>query len=77
MFVEKIVEAIGREVGVRDGKVAGPPFADDFIGMPDTPEGLQKQIDVAIRFARKWRLLAIVNKSAVTISNKNDVVRQL
>ncbi|CAB1101908.1 unnamed protein product [Ectocarpus sp. CCAP 1310/34] len=46
-------------------------FADDFVGMSDTPEGLQLQIDAAKKFTDKWRLSANVQKSAVMVCNEN------
>ncbi|CAB1106369.1 unnamed protein product [Ectocarpus sp. CCAP 1310/34] len=46
-------------------------FADDFVGMSDTPEGLQLQIDAAKKFTDKWRLSANVQKSAVMVCNES------
>ncbi|CAB1104848.1 unnamed protein product [Ectocarpus sp. CCAP 1310/34] len=46
-------------------------FADDFVGMSDTPEGLQLQIDAAKKFTDKWRLSANVQKSAVMVCNED------
>ena len=45
-------------------------FADDVVGMSDTPEGLQLQIDAAKEFTDKWRLSANVKKSAVMVCNE-------
>ena len=40
-------------------------FADDFVGISDSKESLQKLLDVVYRYCSKWRLRANVNKSAV------------
>lgn len=41
--------------------------------MSDTPEGLQKQIDAATEFCRKWILLANVKKCAVVVCNDSKI----
>ena len=33
-------------------------FADDFVGVSDSMESLQKLIDVVHRYCNKWRLKA-------------------
>ncbi|CAB1121568.1 unnamed protein product [Ectocarpus sp. CCAP 1310/34] len=50
-----VVEAVrkGVKVGDTETSVSGMLFADDFVGMSDTPEGLQLQIDAAKKFADK------------------------
>ncbi|CAB1102257.1 unnamed protein product [Ectocarpus sp. CCAP 1310/34] len=55
----EVVEAVrkGVKVGDTETSVSGMLFADDFVGMSDTPEGLQLQIDAATKFNNKWRLL--------------------
>ena len=70
----KVVEAVGEGVEVGDHSVSGLLFADDFVGMADTPEGLQKQIDAALKFTRKWRLSANVKKCAVMICNEVEPI---
>ncbi|CAB1096931.1 unnamed protein product [Ectocarpus sp. CCAP 1310/34] len=69
----EVVEAVrkGVKVGDTETSVSGMLFADDFVGMSDTPEGLQLQIDAAKKFTDKWRLFANVKKSAVMICNEN------
>ena len=48
-------------------------FADDFVvGIAETPEGLQKQIEKALEYTRKWRVTANVNKSAILVSNDDN-----
>ena len=37
-------------------------FADDVVGISETPEGLQKQKEKAQENAGKWRVVANVNK---------------
>ena len=37
-------------------------FADDFVGVSDSKESLQKLIDVVHGYCNKWRLKAIVSK---------------
>ena len=44
-------------------------FADDFVGLSDSKEQLQKLIDVVY----KWRLKANVTKSVVMVFAKEDV----
>ena len=39
-------------------------FADDFVGVSDSRESLQKLIDVVHGYCNKWRLKANVSKSA-------------
>ena len=48
-------------------------FADDFIGVSDSKESLQKLIDVVYSYRSKWRLRTNVIKSAVIVFSK-DVV---
>ena len=42
-------------------------FADDFVGVSDSRESLQKLIDVVHGYCNKWRLKANVSKSAVMV----------
>ena len=48
-------------------------FADDFVGVSDSKESLQKLIDVVYSYCSKWRLQANVNKSAVIAFSKDAV----
>ena len=45
-------------------------FADDFVGLSDSKEQLQKLIDVIYSYCSKWRLKANVTKSAVLVFTK-------
>ena len=40
-------------------------FANDFVGVSDSKESLHKLIDVVYSYCSKWRLRAILSKSAV------------
>ena len=48
-------------------------FADDFVGVSDSKESLQKLIDVVYSYCSKWRLRANVIKSAVMVFSKDAV----
>ena len=54
----KAVEAAKQEVKVGEDMVSGLMFADDFVGLAETPDGLQEQIEKAIEYTRKWRVTA-------------------
>ena len=54
MIVE--VEAAKKGVTMGENTVLGLMFADDFVGIPETPEGLQKQIGKALEYTRRWRV---------------------
>lgn len=47
-------------------------FADDFVGLSDTPEGLQMQINAAKEFCDKYRLSGNVAKCAVMGCNEDE-----
>ena len=51
----------------------GMLFADDFVGVSDSKESLQKLIDVVYSYCCKWRLRANVIKSAVMVFSKDAV----
>ena len=55
------VEAAKQGATVGEETVSGLMFMDDFVGISETPEGLQKQIEKAIEYARKWRVTARKN----------------
>ena len=46
-------------------------FADDFVGVGDSKESLQKLIDVVHSYCSKWRLRTSVSTSAVIIFSKD------
>ena len=54
-------------------KVSGVMFADDFVGISETPEGLQKQIEKALEYTRKWRVTANIKTCPVVVCNEDKV----
>ena len=64
-------EAAKQGVMVGGDTVSRLMFADDFVGISETPEGLQKQIEKALEYARKWRVTANVKKCAVVVCNED------
>ena len=46
-------EAAKQGVMVGGDTVSRLMFADDFVGISETPEGLQKQIEKALEYTRK------------------------
>ena len=48
-------------------------FADDFVGVSESRESLQKLIDVVYGYCNRWRLKANVGKSAVMVFSKDKV----
>ena len=62
----------GLGVQLNNGKsIGGLLFADDFVGMSDLRENLQKLIDVVHKFCNQWRLKANVSKCAVVVFSKS------
>ena len=53
--------------------MSGLMFADDFVGISEIPEGLQKQIEKAAEYTRKWRVTANVKTCAVVVCNEDEV----
>ena len=47
--------------------IGGLLFADDFVGVSNSEEELQRLINVAHAYCCKWRLKANVSKSAVVV----------
>ena len=69
------VEAARQGATVGQGTVSGLMFADDFVGISETPEGYSqlKQIEKALEYTRKWRMTANVKKRAVVFCNEDKV----
>ena len=67
------VEAAKQGVTVGEDTVSELMFADGFVGISETPEGLQKQIEKALEYTRKWRVTANVKKCAVVVCNEDKV----
>ena len=74
MILLKEVEQAELGIQLNSGKaVGGMLFADDFVGVSDSKESLQKLIDVVYSYCSKWRLRANVIKSAVMVFSKDAV----
>ena len=70
----KDVEQAELGIQLSSGKrVGGMLFADDFVGVSDSRESLQKLRDVVHGYCNMWRLKANVSKSAVMVFSKNSV----
>ena len=70
----KEVEQTGLGIQLSSGKtVGGMLFADDFVGIIDSKESLQKLLDVVYSYCSKWRLRTNVSKSAVMVFSKDAV----
>ena len=68
------VEQAGLGIELSDGgRVGGLLFADDFVGVSESGEQLQRVIDVVHSYCRKWRLKANVSKSAAMTFGKGSV----
>ena len=69
VFINDLLKDVEQaELGIQlsSGKrVGGMLFTDDFVGVSDSRESLQKLIDVVHRYCSKWRLKANVSKSVV------------
>ena len=48
-------------------------FANDFAGVRESRESLQKLTDVVYRYCNRWRLKANVGKSAMMVFSKDRV----
>ena len=73
-YLLKEVEQTGLGIQLSSGKtVGGMLFADDFVGISDSKESLQKLLDVVYTYCSKWRLRANVSKSAVMVFSKDAV----
>ena len=74
VFVNDLLKDVEQaELGIQlsSGKrVGGMLFADDFVGVSDSRESLQKLIYVVHGYCNKWRLKANVSKSAVMVCKR-------
>ena len=79
VFINDLLKEVEQaELGIQlsSGKtIGGMLFADDFVGVSDSKESLQKLIDVVYTcsYCSKWRLQANVIKSAVMVFSKDAV----
>ena len=76
VFINDLLKEVEKaELGIHlgeGGRIGGLLFADDFVGLSDSKEQLQKLIDVVyIAIYCKWRLK--VTKSAVMVFTKEAV----
>ena len=60
-------------VTVGEDKVSRLMFVDDFVGISEAPEGLQKQIGKALEYTRKRSVTANVQTCAVVVCNEHKV----
>ena len=47
-------------------------FADDFVGLSDSNEGLQDMINVVYAYSKKWHFEANVTKCAIIVVFRNE-----
>ena len=68
------VEAAKQGVTVGEDALSRLMFADDSVWTSETPEGLQKQIEKALEYTRKWRVTANLKRcAAVVVCNEGKV----
>ena len=67
------VESARQEVTMGEYTVSGLMLADDFVGISETPEGLQKQVEKALEYTTKWRVAANVEQCTVVVCNEDKV----
>ena len=65
VHINDLIVAVAAKQGVTmgDDTVSGSMFADDFVGISETPKGLQKQVEKAPAYTRKWRVTANVKNA--------------
>ena len=64
----KAVEEAGLGIEISSGKrIGGMLFADDFVGVSESRESLQKLFDVVYGYYNKWTLKTNVGKSALMV----------
>ena len=77
VFINDLLKEVEKaELGIHlgeGGRIGGMLFADDFVGLSDSKEQLQKLIDVVYSYCNKWRLKANVTKSVVMVYTKEAV----
>ena len=68
IFVDGLVKEIESKVSSLPSlQLNGLLFADDFVGLSDSKEGLQDMINVVHAYSKKWCFEANVTKSAVVV----------
>lgn len=63
----KAMEAGKQGSKVRKDTGSGSMFADNILELLETPEELQKRIEKALEYTRKWRVTANFKKRAVVV----------
>ena len=69
------VESAKQGVTMGGDTMSGLMIVDDFVGMSETPEGLQEQIEKALEYTRKWRVVANVKTRAGVVRNEVRCIR--
>ena len=67
------VESAKQGVTMGGDTISGLMLVDDFVGMSETPEGLQEQIEKALEYTRKCRVIANVKTRAGVVRNEDKV----
>ena len=68
IFIDGLMKEIERTVpSLPSLEFNGLLFADDFVGLSDSEQGLQALIDVIFTYSKKWRFEANVAKCAVVV----------
>ena len=68
IFIDGLMKEIERTVpSLPSLEFNGLLFADDFVGLSDSEQGLQALIDVIYAYSKKWRFEANVAKCAVVV----------
>ena len=71
VYNDMIIAVEAAKQGVtKEDTVSGFMFADYFVGISETPEGLQKQIEKALEYTRKWRVTANVKNAQLLYVTK-------
>ena len=74
-YVKDLGNHLNKSLGVTLGNqiISHLFFADDLIIISDSPEGLQKQLDLLHSYNQKWHLIASIEKTKEMIFNKKFV----
>ena len=68
IFVDGLMKEIESKVSSLPSlQLNGLLFADDFVGLSDSKEGLQNMINVVHAYSKRWRFEANVTKSAIVV----------
>ena len=67
------VEAAKRGLTMGEDMVSRLIFADDFVGISETPKRLQKQIEEALEYTKKWRVITNAKTCTVGVCDEDKV----